>query len=55
VYVEGTVAIVRSVWELKVKSGSAETEVKARNRSVDILSKGSGSWRIIRSFNYPEK
>ena len=55
VYVEGTVAIVRSVWELKVKSGSAQTEVKARNRSVDILSKGSGSWRIIRSFNYPEK
>ena len=55
VYVEGTVAIVRSVWELKVKSGSGETQVKARNRSVDILSKGSGSWRIIRSFNYPEK
>ena len=55
VYVEGSVAIVRSVWELKVKSGSGETQVKARNRSVDILSKGSGSWRIIRSFNYPEK
>jgi uncharacterized protein (TIGR02246 family) len=55
VYVEGTVAIVRSVWELKVKSGSAEPEVKARNRSVDILSNGSGSWHIIRSFNYPEK
>jgi uncharacterized protein (TIGR02246 family) len=55
VYVEGTVAIVRSVWELKVKSGSADTEVKARNRSVDILGKGLGSWRIIRSFNYPEK
>ena len=55
VYVEGTIAIVRSVWELKVQSGSGETQVKARNRSVDILSKGSGSWRIIRSFNYPEK
>src|SRR4029450_13820132 len=55
VYVEGSVAIVRSVWELKVKSGSGETQVKARNRSVDVLSKGSGSWRIIRSFNYPEK
>jgi len=55
VYVEGSVAIVRSIWELKVKSGSAEPEVKARNRSVDILSKGSGSWHIIRSFNYPEK
>lgn len=55
VYVEGALAIVRSVWELQVKSGSAEAQVKARNRSVDILSKGSGSWHIIRSFNYPEK
>lgn len=55
VYVEGAVAIVRSVWELRVRPESAETQVKARNRSVDILSKGSGSWRIIRSFNYPEK
>ena len=55
VYVEGTMAIVRSIWELKVKTGSAELEVKARNRSVDIFSKASGTWHIIRSFNYPEK
>jgi uncharacterized protein (TIGR02246 family) len=55
VHVEGTMAIVRSIWELRVKSGSGETLVKARNRSVDILSKSSGTWRIIRSFNYPEK
>jgi uncharacterized protein (TIGR02246 family) len=55
VHVEGSMAIVRSVWELRVKSGSGETLVKARNRSVDILSKSSGAWRIIRSFNYPEK
>jgi uncharacterized protein (TIGR02246 family) len=55
VYTEGTVAIVRSVWKLRVKSASGEVQVKARNRSVDILSKRSGNWRIIRSFNYPEK
>lgn len=55
VYVDGSVGFVRSIWELKVKSGTAETQTKARNRSVDILSKSSGSWRIIRSLNYPEK
>ena len=55
VYVEGTVAIVRSAWELRVKAGASETQMKARNRSVDILSRGSGGWQIIKSFNYPEK
>ena len=55
VYVEGSVGFVRSIWELKVKSQTGETQTKARNRSVDILSKSSGTWRIIRSFNYPEK
>ena len=55
VHVEGTMAFVRSAWELRVKSGAGEPMVKARNRSVDILSKSSGAWRIIRSFNYPEK
>jgi ketosteroid isomerase-like protein len=55
VYAEGTVGFVRSIWELKVKSETGEIQTKARNRSVDILSKSSGTWRIIRSFNYPEK
>jgi ketosteroid isomerase-like protein len=55
VHAEGTVAFVRSVWELKVKSASGEMVVMERNRSVDILSKSSGAWHIIRSFNYPEK
>lgn len=55
VYAEGTVAVVRSIWELRVRSATGEVQVKARNRSIDILSKASGSWHIIRSFNYPEK
>ena len=55
VYVEGSVGFVRSIWELKVKAETGETQTKVRNRSVDILSKRSGTWRIIRSFNYPEK
>src|SRR5262245_30064083 len=55
VYVEGSVGFVRSIWELKVKSETGEMKTKARNRSVDILSKSSGTWRIIRSFNYPDK
>jgi uncharacterized protein (TIGR02246 family) len=53
VHVEGPLAFVRSTWELRMKPASGEAEVKERNRSVDILSKASGSWHIIRSFNYP--
>jgi uncharacterized protein (TIGR02246 family) len=55
VYVEGSLGFVRSIWELKVKSEGGEMQTKARNRSVDVLSSSSGPWRIIRSFNYPEK
>ena len=55
VYVEGSIGFVRSIWELQVKSETGEMKMKARNRSVDILSKSSGTWRIIRSFNYPDK
>lgn len=55
VYADGSVGFVRSIWELKVKSETGQMQTTARNRSVDILSKRSGSWRIIRSFNYPEK
>jgi ketosteroid isomerase-like protein len=55
VYVEGSVGFVRSIWEWKVKSETGETQLKARNHSVDILSKSSGTWHIVRSFNYPEK
>lgn len=55
VHVEGSIGFVRSIWELRVKSPSGEAQVKARNRSVDILTRKSGDWRIIRSFNYPDK
>jgi len=54
---QGELAFVRSTWELHVAGqgeGAADT-VKHRNRSVDILGRQDGRWRILRSFNYPEK
>lgn len=55
IHAEGNMAIVRSGWQLRVKSGAAGSVIRVHNRSVDILSKASGNWRIIRSFNFPEK
>jgi uncharacterized protein (TIGR02246 family) len=55
VYAEGKLAFVRSIWELRVSSEPAQSQVKARNRSMDVLRKDDGKWHIIRSINYPEK
>jgi ketosteroid isomerase-like protein len=56
VYAEGNLAFVRATWELRVAAGGdAAREVKARNRSLDILQLSGGAWHIIRSFNFPEK
>jgi molybdate transport system substrate-binding protein len=50
VYADGNLAFVRSTWNLYVAG-----ELKEHNRSVDILRLSQGQWRIIRSFNFPEK
>lgn len=56
VYADNRMAIVRAVWELKVKSVDGTVETKARNRSMDVFRLGEdGKWQIFRSINYPEK
>ncbi len=55
IYADGSLAFVRSIWELRItKDGN--TEIKARNRSMDVLrTDKNGHWLIFRSINYPEK
>jgi uncharacterized protein (TIGR02246 family) len=56
VYADGNLGFVRATWELRVPApGGAPPQVKERNRSVDILRLSNGRWRIIRSFNFPDK
>lgn len=56
VYAAGSLAFVRSVWEQRVRDADGRTEIKARNRSIDVLHLDqSGRWLIFRSLNYPEK
>jgi ketosteroid isomerase-like protein len=56
VYADNRMAIVRAVWELKVKASDGTIGTKARNRSMDVLRlSDDGEWRIFRSINYPEK
>ena len=50
VHAEGSMAIVRSVWELHVGQ-----RVTQRNRSMDVFVRQGDDWRILRSINYPEK
>ena len=56
VYADGNLAFVRSTWEFRVPmADGGGSQVKERNRSVDILRLADKKWRIIRSFNFPEK
>ena len=50
VHAEGSMAIVRSVWELHVGD-----RITQRNRSMDVFHRQGGQWHILRSINYPEK
>jgi ketosteroid isomerase-like protein len=49
VHAEGSMAFVRSVWELDVAG-----KVRQRNRSLDVFHRHDGRWAILRSINYPE-
>ena len=56
VYASGDLAFARSHWEFRVPDAQGKPQVKARNRSVDILRRDAkGKWSIFRSLNYPEK
>jgi len=54
VYADGKLAFVRATWELRTKSASGKTEVKERNRGLDVLRQTTSGWRIFRSINYAE-
>ncbi len=55
VHADGNLAFVRATWELRVPAPGGAPRVTERNRSLDILRQSDGRWRIIRSFNFPEK
>ena len=50
----GDLGFVRSTWQLEVKNADGKSEIKAENRSIDVLRRTeSGEWKIFRSLNYP--
>ena len=50
----GNIGFVRSTWRLEVKGADGKIDIKAENRSIDILRRTvNGEWRIFRSLNYP--
>jgi uncharacterized protein (TIGR02246 family) len=53
-YCSGGLGFVRSTWRLEITNADGKTDVKAENRSVDILRRSEdGEWKIFRSLNYP--
>jgi ketosteroid isomerase-like protein len=54
--VSGDVAAAFSLWTGAVRKADGSTEVRAENRSVDVLRRGADChWRIVRSLTYPLK
>ena len=51
---EGNLAIVIAHWEYYVMYNGAKLR-KHRIRSVDVLKRSSGQWKIVRTVNYPEE
>ena len=50
----GKLGFVRSTWQLEVTNADGKTEIKAENRSVDILRLSEdGTWKIFRSLIIP--
>ncbi len=50
----GKIGFVRSTWQLEVTGADGKKEIKAENRSVDILRlTDDGTWKIYQSLNYP--
>jgi ketosteroid isomerase-like protein len=54
VYAEGTMAIVRSRWEMQMPDGKGGITTKERNRGLDVFKWTKDGWRLIRSLNYQE-
>jgi uncharacterized protein (TIGR02246 family) len=52
-HLEGNMAVAISIWELQVPSDHG-VKIAQRIRSVDVLRRKEGGWKIIRTVNYPE-
>jgi ketosteroid isomerase-like protein len=50
---DGNLAVVIAHWEYQATIGGV-TETKLRIRSVDVLERTKGQWKIVRTINYPE-
>jgi len=50
---EGNLAIVIAHWENYVMSNGAKLR-RQRIRSIDVLNRSGGQWKIVRTVNYPE-
>jgi ketosteroid isomerase-like protein len=50
---DGSLAIVVAHWEYQATIKGI-TETKQRIRSVDVLKRTDGKWKIVRTINYPE-
>lgn len=50
---DGNLAIVIAHWEYQATVRGI-TETKQRIRSVDVLRRTKGQWKIVRTINYPE-
>jgi len=50
---DGNLAVVVAHWEYQATINGV-TETKLRIRSVDVLKRTNGKWKIVRTINYPE-
>jgi len=50
---EGNLAIVVAHWEYYVTTRGT-TETRQRIRSIDVLKRTQGKWKIVRTINYPD-
>jgi ketosteroid isomerase-like protein len=50
---DGNLAIVVAHWAYQATVNGI-TETKLRIRSVDVLKRANGKWKIVRTINYPE-
>jgi ketosteroid isomerase-like protein len=51
---EGNLAIVIAHWENHVLKSNGEKLRRQRIRSLDVLRRANGEWKVVRTVNYPE-
>ena len=51
---EGNLAIVIAHWENQVPGSNGKKLTRQRIRSLDVLRRTNGHWKVVRTVNYPE-